>query len=203
MNNNIQACSVLDFWFGPLKNAIDIPHDKSSMWFVNGKDYDGIIRETFGELYIKACNGELDGWQQDSKTLLALVILLDQFSRHIHRETAQAFAQDVRAIQFVQSGIQAGFDNDLFFIERKFFYMPLMHAENIEIQNLSVAMFTKLRDQVPADLKDFYTKTLSFAESHQYVIEKFGRFPELNFILNRTSTPEEEEFLATGKYKFL
>ena len=203
MSTENKAQEVLQFWFGILQDPVDIPYDKSSMWFVNGKEYDDAIREQFGGLHQQATEGELDHWQQDSKSLLALIILLDQFSRHIYRETAQAFAQDSKCIQIVQSGIDASLDQSLFFIERQFFYMPLMHAEDVEIQNLSVSIFTKLRDEAPEELKNFYTKILSFAKSHQYVIEKFGRFPELNKILSRTNTREEEEFLSTGKYRFL
>ena len=81
--------------------------------------------------------------------------------------------------------------------------MPLMHAEDLAIQDLGVEVFTKLRDEVPDGLKESYTKTLSFADSHRYVISRFGRFPELNQLLGRESTKEEKEFLATGKYRFL
>ena len=81
--------------------------------------------------------------------------------------------------------------------------MPLMHAEDLATQKFAVNMFTKLRDEVPPELKEMYSKSLSFAESHRFVISKFGRFPELNEILGRESTKEELDFLSTGKYRFL
>jgi len=81
--------------------------------------------------------------------------------------------------------------------------MPLMHAENLQIQELSICMFTQLRDEVPGEIKEVYANSLSFAQSHHYVIKKFGRFPELNEMLGRDSTEEEIEFLETGKYRFL
>ena len=194
---------VLHFWFGELSHSIAIPDQKTSMWFADGKDYDGVIREKFGQLHQRACHGELDAWQHESKSLLSLIITLDQFSRHIYRKTAQAFSQDARCLSLVESGINKGLDQSLYLIERKFFYMPLMHAEDLNLQNLSVKMFSQLRDQAPLELKEFYGKTLSFAESHHFVINKFGRFPELNSILGRSSTREEEAFLETGKYQFL
>ena len=203
MTTKNAAQNVLQFWFGSLQGPNDIPYEKSSMWFANGKDYDDFIREQFGDLFQQACEGELNHWEQAPKSLLALILLLDQFSRHIYRETKQSFSQDLKCQQLVKLGIEKNFDHSLFFIERKFFYMPLMHAEDIDTQNLSLKMFENLRDDVPEELKEFYSKTLSFAESHRYVIEQFGRFPELNKILGRDSTKEEEAFLATGKYQFL
>ena len=201
MNQDVQT--MLEFWFGVLNNQSDFPEDKATMWFGNGAAYDELITQNFQDLHEQACHGELSHWQSEAHSMLALIILLDQFSRHIYRGQARSFAQDEMAIFLVKQGIMNGCDKELFFIERKFFYMPLMHAENINTQRLAIEMFTKLRDDVPHELKDLYAKSLSFAQSHQYVIEKFGRFPELNEILQRKSTQEEIDFLATGKYRFL
>ncbi len=201
MNQEVQ--NILDFWFGSLQCPTDIHQDKASMWFGDGAAYDQLIKEKFYSLHKQACRGDLKDWELEAHSMLALIIMLDQFSRHIYRNQARSFAQDQQAIALVQQGIQKNLDKELFFIQRKFFYMPLMHAEDIDIQTLSVKMFTQLCDQVPAELHDMYAKSLSFAQSHYYVIEKFGRFPELNEILGRTSTREELDFLATGKYRFL
>ncbi len=198
-----QAQAVLDFWFGSLKNETDFPKEKSSMWFINGAHYDDEIRSRFLDLHNQASSGELDQWCQSSSSMLALVLLLDQFSRHIYRGRRRSFAQDEKAISIVQQGIKDKLDAELFYVQRKFLYMPLMHAEDIVIQELGVEMFTKLRDEVPTELKSLYSKTLSFAQSHHFVISKFGRFPELNEILDRQSTQEERDFLDTGKYRFL
>lgn len=173
------------------------------MWFVNGAEYDDHIRAHFLTLHHQAANGELDDWCQTSRHLLALVLLLDQFSRHIYRGSRNSFSQDEKAISIVLKGIKDRLDTELYYVQRKFLYMPLMHAEDISIQEKSIEMFTRLRDEVPIDLKPLYTKTLSFAQSHHYVISKFGRFPELNQMLGRISTQEEKEFLDTGKYRFL
>lgn len=194
---------VLDFWFGALTSETDFPQDKALMWFGNGADYDDVIREKFSVLHQQACENQLQHWQTRAGTLLALIILLDQFSRHIYRNDARSFAQDAKAIKLVKMGIEQGFDEKLFFVQRKFFYMPLMHAENLATQELSIKMFTRLRDDVPEELKPMYAKTLSFADSHYYVINKFGRFPELNQTLGRVSTQQELKFLASGKYRFL
>jgi uncharacterized protein (DUF924 family) len=197
------AQRVLDFWFGSLENETDYPQDKSSMWFVNGADYDDLICAQFLALHNQACSGDLDHWCQAPKSLLALVILLDQFSRHIYRNQKKSFAQDDKAVLMVKQGIEDNLDKGLYFIERKFLYMPLMHAEDITTQDLAVEIFTMLRDDVPSELKQTYSKSLSFAQNHHYVIARFGRFPELNEILGRDSTREESDFLATGEYRFL
>jgi len=129
--------------------------------------------------------------------------LLDQFSRHIHRGTAQAFAQDNKAQILCLDGISAGDDLRLHAVERSFFYLPLEHAEDIEKQKLSIKAYTQLLQDVPEPYKKPFEMTLSFAKSHQFVIEKFARFPELNEILKRESSKEELAFIASGKYSFL
>ena len=134
---------------------------------------------------------------------MALIILLDQFSRHIHRGSAESFAQDAKAQALCIDGIGAGDDCRMHAIERSFYYLPLEHAEDIEKQNLSVKAYTQLAQDVPEQYRKVFEVTLSFAKSHHYVIEKFGRFPELNEILDRESTVEELEFIASGKYSFL
>jgi len=194
---------VLDFWFGPELDETAIPKEKAEMWFKNGQDYDEIIKQKFLSLHTKAANGELDRWARRGKSCLALVLLLDQFSRHIYRHQAQSFTQDAQAIMHTQKAIASGVDQELLLIERSFLYMPLMHAEDAKIQELSVKMFSKLVEQAPALQKPTYHNSLSFAESHQYVIGRFGRFPELNEILDRESTELEKSFLSTGKYRFL
>ena len=164
------------------------------MWFVNGADYDEHIRSQFLTLHHQASKGELDDWCQSSRSLLALVLLLDQFSRHIYRGSRDSFTQDEKAISIVQQGIKDQLDVELYYVQRKFLYMPLMHAEDIIIQELSVEMFTRLHKEVPSELKPLYANTLSFAQSHHFVISKFGRFPELNQMLDRKSTQEENDF---------
>ena len=173
------------------------------MWFKNGSAYDQEIFIKFGVDYDKAINGELDHWLDSYRGRLALIILLDQFSRHIHRDTAQAFAQDKRAQILCVDGIGAGDDAKCHPIERSFFYLPLEHSENLEQQGLSIRAFEQLVCDVPDDYKKSFEITLSYAKSHHYVIEKFGRFPELNEILERESSIEEREFIASGKYAFL
>lgn len=201
MTNRIE--DILDFWFGQFPTAYTADASKVDMWFKNGADYDQTIFMQFAIDYEKAINEQLNHWRDSHRGRLALIILLDQFSRHIHRGSAQAFAQDEKAQALCIEGIGAGDDAKMHPIERCFFYLPLEHAEDLEKQNLSVRAFTQLVEDVPEQYREKYRSNLSFAQAHHYVIEKFGRFPELNAILGRKDTVEEIEFLATGKYSFL
>ena len=194
---------ILHFWFGVFPTPYTADATKSDMWFKNGAAYDSEIFINFGVDYDKAINGELDHWIDSYRGRLALIILLDQFSRHIHRGTAQAFAQDAKAQALCIDGLGAGDDAKCHAVERSFFYLPLEHAEDIEKQELSVRAFTQLVRDVPEQYQKPFESSLSFAKSHHYVIENFGRFPELYEILDRESTAEEIEFIASGKYSFL
>jgi uncharacterized protein (DUF924 family) len=201
VNNRFE--SILEFWFGAFPDAYHADPDKTGMWFRHGADYDGEIFTRFGADYFAACNGELDHWAESPRGRLALIVLLDQFSRHIHRGGAEAFAQDARAQELTLDGIARGDDQALHPVERCFFYLPLEHAEDASRQHYSVQAFEQLLADVPAPHKDMFDSMLDYARRHQRVIERFGRFPELNEILGRESTAQENDFINDGKYAFL
>ncbi len=200
-NNKFE--NILEFWFGTFADAWHADPGKVDMWFKNGQRYDSEIFTRFGAEYFAACNGEFDHWAQSPRGRLALIILLDQFSRHIHRGTAQAFAQDVKAQALCLDGIASGDDQNLHPVERSFFYLPLEHAEDRRLQQYSVEAFARLLADVPPAHRSMFGTSLEYARRHQYVIERFGRFPELNTLLGRTSTAEEMAFLEQGEYRFL
>jgi uncharacterized protein (DUF924 family) len=205
MSNRIE--DILHFWFGAFPTPYSADASKSDMWFVNGADYDSEIFINFGVDYDRAINGELDDWIDSYRGRLALIILLDQFSRHIHRGTAEAFSQDERAQALCIDGLGAGDDARLHAVERSFFYLPLMHAEDIDTQKLSMKAYSQLVQDVPEQYRKPFEMNLAFAGKHHYVIERFGRFPELNELLERESTAEELVFLsddeARAEYSFL
>lgn len=201
MNDAIE--NILEYWFGTFPDAYSSDPARVNMWFRDGSRYDQEIFVNFGSIYHNAISGELDHWQDIPRGRLALIILLDQFSRHIHRGSAEAFAQDEKAQQVCVDGIAMGDDRNLHLVERSFFYLPLEHAENIERQTLCVEAFTSLLDDVPDGYRESFEMSLDYAKKHHYVIECFGRFPELNEILGRESTKEELAFIEDGKYSFL
>lgn len=194
---------ILDFWFGYFPTEYSSDDSRVDMWFTNGSAYDGEIFTKFGQIYSRAIEGECDHWQDTQRGCLALIILLDQFSRHIHRGTAEAFAQDIKAQEICIEGMISGYDQLLHPVERSFFYLPLEHAENLEHQDLSVRAFERLAEDVIEKYRSPYEMGLEYAKKHHFVIKQFGRFPELNEILERESTEEEIEFMQIPEYSFL
>jgi uncharacterized protein (DUF924 family) len=172
---------VIDFWFRELT---------PKQWFTDGgPELDERVRARFGALVAAARRGALDHWATSPRGRLALILVLDQFPRHLFRGTADAFASDARAQALTREGIDAGMDEELTLAERQFFYLPLMHAEDREVQALSVERFTALRDAAQA--------ALGFAVDHRDVVARFGRFPHRNAALGRASSAEEQAFLAS------
>ena len=173
---------VLKFWF---------EETDEKKWFAKDENFDEDIRKRFGELHKLASHGALENWMREAESALALVIVLDQFSRNMFRDKSQAFAQDSLARDYSEQAIEKGFDLKLDGKRRAFFYMPFMHSENIEDQDKSVEFFEHLAKHDPKE-KGY----LAYAKKHRDIIEKFDRFPHRNRILKRESTPEEEEFLT-------
>jgi uncharacterized protein (DUF924 family) len=183
---------VLTFWFGapgspPLANA--------ESWFKKDAAHDAEIRARFGALHEAASQGDLDAWKTTPRGRLALVVLLDQFSRNIHRDTPRAFAQDRRACTTALEAITLGDEGVLSLVERSFLYMPFMHAEDVDLQHNSVAAFERICTRATTELRGFLASFLDYARKHAEIIERFGRFPHRNGILERESTPRETEFL--------
>lgn len=189
---------VLDFWLGDGIAKEWPTQDLSKRWFGGGAELDASIRARFGADVTTAVAGGLRDWEQPLLTRLALVILLDQFTRNVFRGKAQAFAGDARAQQLVRKTIQAGEDRQLPWVGRVFLYMPLMHAENLALQDECVASFTRLVADAPESLKLRLQDNLDFARKHRDIIERFGRFPYRNAALGRSDTPEEKDFLLKG-----
>lgn len=186
--------AVLSYWFGDQEDDVDVQKAQNSIWWKGGAA-DQEIRERFGALVQRACSGELDDWAREPRGRLALVILLDQFTRNIYRDSGQSFAADPKAQQLANEAIETGVDRKLRFIERYFLYMPLMHAENLECQDRCVELFDRLAADTQAAGLDEFQAGESYARNHRSVIAKFGRFPHRNELLGRESTPEEVEHL--------
>ncbi|MCW4460276.1 DUF924 domain-containing protein [Sphingomonas sp. BT-65] len=172
-----EAQVVLDFWFGELT---------PEQHFAKDDALDGRIRERFATLHDLLLATGAAGWRNDPGSLLAAVIVLDQFSRNIHRGTAQAFAGDTLALALTMEAIKKGWDRDLPPDRAAFLYMPLMHAENPEAQRLCIQKMAAIG----------LDEQVRYAMGHAVVIEQFGRFPSRNAALGRKSTPEEQVYLS-------
>ncbi len=177
---------VLSFWFGDEYEKGNEKEGKN-FWFTKRDETDQYIRERFEATVSAARRGKLDTWAGTARGRLALIIVLDQFPRNIHRDTPEAFASDAQALALAKEGIVKGMDKELEGHEQAFFYMPFMHSEDLADQERSVALFTKLAEAGTWDA--------SWAIKHKKVIDRFGRYPHRNSILGRVSTPEELEYL--------
>jgi len=187
---------VLEFWFGASGADGSLDPAKQKMWFGDGRNYDAEIRDRFGALHKRAARGELaEDWTATPRGTIALVVVLDQFSRHIHRATPAAFACDPAAQQLVTEALNRRLDRELTPAQRAFFYMPLEHAEDLEMQRLGVRCFDGLARTVPEARRKEYESFLDYAQRHLAIIKRFRRFPHRNKILGRASTPAEIEFL--------
>ncbi len=170
------AAEVLKFWFEELE---------PQMWWVADPELDHRIRERFATTLEQAVAGELFAWRREPRGRLAEIIVLDQFSRNIHRSTPRAFAQDPVALVLAQEAIAARADRLLSPVERSFLYLPFMHSESRLIHERAEALYRE--NGIPDNFE--------FELKHKAVIDRFGRYPHRNAILGRSSTAEELEFL--------
>jgi len=179
---------ILDFWFG----REDEPGygEFRDVWFQKNEDFAREVQTRFHEDYERAAGGELDGWRDEARSALALVILLDQFPRNMFRGDGRTHATDTKALETAEYAIERALDRELPAFQRMFLYMPFMHSENVEAQRRSVELFERLAAE------DGAPDLTSYAIGHRDIVERFGRFPHRNAILDRETTPEEAEFLT-------
>ncbi len=186
---------VLDYWFGDAVDSAQVAEQQAALWWGKSEDTDREIRERFETLLQVMVNGGNRFWLQFAESRLAAIVVLDQFSRNIYRDSPTAFSSDRLALNWSLSGIESGLDKQLRPIERVFFYLPLEHAEDPHIQARSVFLFKQLLSQVDDKQKEAFANFLDYAERHAAVIEQFGRFPHRNKILGRESTAAELAYL--------
>ncbi|QJT34325.1 DUF924 domain-containing protein [Aeromonas media] len=187
---------LLDFWFGDDSGDAPRAVRQAPLWWGKSSETDALLTHRFGELAQGAAEGELAHWAEVPVGRLALILLLDQLPRNLHRGTPAAFAQDAKARDLCLKGLSLGADKALSPLARVFFYLPLEHAESREQQARSVALFEALAaEQGDGPARETFEGFADFARRHQVIVQRFGRFPHRNAILGRTSTPEEAEFL--------
>jgi len=194
-NSPMTPENVLKFWFGDLEETPAYFEFRNRMWFQGGAAVDFEIKRNFEPLLNKLIKGKYEDWRHQPEGRLAMILVLDQFSRNIFRESPKAFAQDPEALRLTAEGIALHMDQRLSLIQRIFFYLPLEHSEDLKNQASSVRHYQELHELAPAKLKKGFAETLDYAVRHQKIIERFGRFPHRNRVLQRESTPEEIEFL--------
>ena len=174
---------ILAFWFAP---------ETRPNWFAKSAEFDAIIRENFAGLLHSAAQAELWRWRNCAEGRLAEIIVLDQFSRNLHRSSAAAFAQDALALALAQEAVSLKLDLQLRPEQRAFLYMPFMHSESPLIHQYALELFEGLGNPL----------NLEFEKKHKAVIDRFGRYPHRNQALGRISTAEEAEFLTQPDSSF-
>lgn len=190
--------NVLAFWFGDGLEQGWPSEPRNRLWFRADRAVDAEIEERFGPLVEAALWNELVDWEGVPRRRLALILLLDQFTRNMYRGRAEAYAGDHRAQTLVVEALARGMDEELPWIGRVFFYMPLMHAEDLDLQEQGVAAFRRMKEKAPPEIAEKVDDNLKFAEEHRDIIRRFGRFPHRNRVLGRENTPEEERFLVNA-----
>ncbi len=193
MNN--RAEEINKFWFGKVEETIIPSEHRARIWFGEDQETDVEIKNLFSNDLERAIKGEYDDWQENPRGQLALILLLDQFSRHIYRDTPQAFTQDAKALSICMQGVSIEADHALSLIERVFYYFPLLHSENIHHQEQSMHAYQVLTELAFSETRVIYDSFLRFANHHYGVIQRFGRFPQRNRVLKRESTAEETIYL--------
>jgi uncharacterized protein (DUF924 family) len=177
---SVTPADVLAFWraAGPDK------------WFEKDEAFDADIRARFLAAYAAAAAGKLAVWESVAEGALALVIVLDQFPRNMFREQARMFAADPLARAVADRAIARGLDGNYVPPERRFFYLPFMHAESLADQERCIALCRAAAD----------AEGVKYAETHAGIIRRFGRFPHRNRVLGRATTPDEQTFLDGGGF---
>lgn len=174
---------VLSFWFEELG---------SSKWWIKDTQIDQLIKKKFLSLHEQAIKGELVEWRISAKGRLAEILVLDQFSRNMFRDTPKSFAADPLALSLSQEAVELGLDLGLNELERSFLYMPYMHSESLKMHDIAVELYKNLGIE----------SSLDFEIKHRDIIVKYGRYPHRNVILNRASTDEEIAFLKQENSSF-
>ena len=179
---------VLAFWFG--SEGEPGYGEFRDEWFRKDETFDREVTDRFGDLYERAAAGELDAWREEAEGCLALVIVLDQFPRNMFRGDARTHATDEKALDAAKYAIERALDRELPAFQKVFLYMSFMHAESVEDQRRSVELFEGLAAEPGGP------DVVEYAVGHRDIVERFGRFPHRNAILDRETTPEEAEFLT-------
>ena len=195
-----EAEDVLAFWFPPGLDADQATHARQfQFWFGGGAN--ARIAQRFAGTHVAAARGALDAWAETPRGRLALIIVLDQFSRSLHGGTPSAYGQDERAIDLTVDGLERGFYDKLSTVwEKTFFVLPLGHSERLADLDRCIALADALIPEAPVQVRALYEFSASQARGHRAVVARFERQPHRNAALGRTSTAAELEYLAEGEF---
>ena len=193
---------VLDFWFGEVNELGCSSPEHRKRWWTKSDSFDEAIKSHFLSDYEAVIAGDREMWRNTARGALAYIIALDQFSRNMFRGTPEMFAADELAREACREGLDAGFDAELAFDERVFFYLPLEHSESMDDHQRCLEVFGDLVECAPEPLAADAKNYLDYAKAHLAIVQRFGRYPHRNQTLGRAPTPEEAEFLKEPNSSF-
>lgn len=187
---------VLSYWIGDPPQTAEAVEERRKFWFEGSEAIDREVSRRFEHVLVRARAGELDGWKATPRGTLALLIVLDQFSRNLRRGTPDAFSHDPVALEIARDGYDRGMFDSFDIFQRMFTALPFRHAEDVDSQKRCVDLAVKDALVAPPHAMDYVIYSVDWARKHLDVIVRFGRFPHRNPALGRTSTPAEQEYLA-------
>ena len=198
--NMATSDDILGFWFPPGLAADEETHRHQREWWFRG-GADQAIMQRFTHVLKAATGGELDHWAEDPRSRLALIIVLDQFSRSAYRDTPKAYAQDAKALALAIEGMNNGHYRRIRTVwEKTFFILPLAHSERLAMHERMVALCDAMIADAPEKLRKLYMFSALQARGHREVIARFGRHPHRNAVLERISSEEERAYIAEGQF---
>ena len=193
---------IVAFWLGSSLENSKAAFSRKDWWYKGGRPVDEDIRARFGNLVPQACARQLMAWQTTPDGALALILLLDQFTRNLYRNTPQAYAGDACAFEVVTRAIEQKLDTPLPPVSRIWFYHPFHHAEDVEDQDRGLVLLNEIRQEASAEWQPYVEQSIKGWTRHRNIVARFGRFPHRNEVLSRNSTDEELIFLKTNGEAF-
>ena len=193
---------IVAFWLGSSLENSKAAFSRKDWWYKGGRPVDEDIRARFGNLVPQACARQLMAWQTTPDGALALILLLDQFTRNLYRNTPQAYAGDACAFEVVTQAIDKKLDTALPPVSRIWFYHPFHHAEDVEDQDRGLVLLNEIRQEASAEWQPYVEHSIKGWTRHRNIVARFGRFPHRNAVLSRNSTDEELIFLKTNDEAF-
>ena len=193
---------IVAYWLGSSLENPEAAFSRKDWWYKGGGPVDEDIRARFGNLVPQACARQLMAWQTTPDGALALILLLDQFTRNLYRNTPQAYAGDACAFEVVTQAIDKKLDTALPPVSRIWFYHPFHHAEDVEDQDRGLVLLNEIRQEASAEWQPYVEQSIKGWTRHRNIVARFGRFPHRNAVLSRNSTDEELIFLKTNSEAF-
>ena len=187
---------IIAFWLGASLEAPEAAFGRRDWWYKGGPAVDEEIRTRFGALVPQACEGGLPEWRETANGALALILLLDQFTRNLYRYSPDAYAGDAHAFKVVNQVIERGMDRELPSVSRIWLYHPFHHSEQIEAQDSGLTLLDEVMQAAPMAWRPYIQRSITGWTRHRDIVARFGRFPHRNAVLGRPSTDDERAFLA-------